>query len=98
MNTLGFSYSNKPSSNHARIHTLIHTVLSTFSFLMNDQNCGGVSQEHENRGERECANWMLSVVMDGSCIISMLRLLSEMGSASLVNFEKKSFNTFIQTP
>lgn len=39
------------------------------------QNYSGVDQEHEKKGEEECANWLLSVVMDGSRIISLLGLL-----------------------
>lgn len=39
------------------------------------QNDLGVNQEHEKKGDKECANWRLSVVMDGSRIMSPPGLL-----------------------
>lgn len=39
------------------------------------QNDLGVNQEHEKKGDQECANWKLSVVMDGSRIMSPPGLL-----------------------
>lgn len=39
------------------------------------QNDLGVNQEHEKKGDQECANWRLSVVMDGSRIMSLPGLL-----------------------
>lgn len=39
------------------------------------QNDLEVNQEHEKQGEQECANWRLSVVMDGSHIIGGPALL-----------------------
>lgn len=67
------SSSNTKESTH--IHTQIQHLECISGFWWMVQNYWGVSQEHEKKGKEECANWLLSVVMDGSRIISPLRLL-----------------------
>lgn len=44
-------------------------------FWLMIQNDLGVDQEHEKKGDQECANWRMSVVMDGGRIMSPPGLL-----------------------